>query len=429
VANKDIILNQGSGILTVKTNASGNFLFDDLAPFYAGTQFTLQATGSTRDKNSTAITVDKQPEPPVTNSEFTGMGNQLTAGPVGGAGGTVTASSANADQVIDGDDIGSASSLSSALSGKLTGVTFASGIPSLKGTKYPMLIVVDGNIRTSDMKLDNISPADVKSVELLKGINASTYGASGNSGVLIINTRNGNSNSKIKYSSQNVAKASTIRANSKSYRSSSLAGPGHADQVVMGNEIENAPNLVAGLNGVLRGVDFSSGYPVLRGGGIVDFSGGSTPPMLVILDGVTMSGSLDNISPRNIEAVEVLKGPNASIYGSAGGAGVLVITSKMQADDVPASSTSIGSLTFKPLGFYKAREFYSPKYDAASNVPGSAPDRRTTIFWAPGLKTDQGGNASFDYYNSDGKGSYRVIIEGIDANGNIGRAIYRYKVE
>jgi uncharacterized protein YfaS (alpha-2-macroglobulin family) len=62
-------------------------------------------------------------------------------------------------------------------------------------------------------------------------------------------------------------------------------------------------------------------------------------------------------------------------------------------------------------------------------VPGSAPDRRATIFWTPGLATDKDGNASFEFYNSDDKGSYRVIIEGIDANGNPGRAIYRYKVE
>jgi hypothetical protein len=34
-----------------------------------------------------------------------------------------------------------------------------------------------------------------------------------------------------------------------------------------------------------------------------------------------------------------------------------------------------------------------------------------------------------DFYNADGKGNYRVIIEGIDENGAIGRSVYTYKVE
>jgi len=430
VVNKDVILNQSAGLLSAKTDASGKFIFDNMTPFYSGTQFTLQATGSTKDKNSTIITVDKQPETPVTASDFIGNLGKLTSGvSTGGSAVNVTAS-ANADQTVDGDDISGASSMSAALSSKLSGVTFASGVPYLKGNKYPMLIVVDGKIRTSDQKVDDIAPGSIKNVELLKGENAASYGASGSSGVLVINTRTGQgANESIKYASQNVPKGSLIRNSASSYRSSSLAGPGHADQVVLGDEIKNAPNLISGLNGLLRGVDFSGGYPMLRGGGVVSLSGGSTPPMLVIVDGVTVPGGLNNISPRNVESVEVLKGPNASIYGSEGGAGVLIITSKMESEDAPVASVAIGSVTFKPQGYYKVREFYSPKYDAASKAPGNAPDKRTTIFWAPGLATDGSGNASFEFYNSDDRGSYRVIVEGIDANGNPGRAIVKYKVE
>jgi len=47
----------------------------------------------------------------------------------------------------------------------------------------------------------------------------------------------------------------------------------------------------------------------------------------------------------------------------------------------------------------------------------------------PELTTDKDGSASFEYYNSDGKGSYRIVMEGIDDKGNIGRQVYRYKVE
>ena len=56
-------------------------------------------------------------------------------------------------------------------------------------------------------------------------------------------------------------------------------------------------------------------------------------------------------------------------------------------------------------------------------------DARSTIYWDPDIITDKDGKASFEFYNADTKGTYRVVIEGIDDNGNIGRQVYRYKVE
>jgi uncharacterized protein YfaS (alpha-2-macroglobulin family) len=80
------------------------------------------------------------------------------------------------------------------------------------------------------------------------------------------------------------------------------------------------------------------------------------------------------------------------------------------------------------MGFYKAREFYSPKYD---NTYASSKERdfRSTIYWKPEILTDKDGQASFEYYNADGSGAYKIVIEGIDDKGNIGRQVYRYKVE
>jgi TonB-dependent SusC/RagA subfamily outer membrane receptor len=207
-----------------------------------------------------------------------------------------------------------------------------------------------------------------------------------------------------------------------------LAGAGHADQVVLGDVIKNAPTVSSGLNGVLRGVDFVNGVPYLRGGGVVTSGGGSNEPMYVVVDGVGGNGGVDVINPGSVEAVEVLKGANASIYGSQGGSGVLVVTTKAQSDQAEVAQSALGSLVFKPLGFYKVREFYSPKYDASA-TPTTGPDHRSTIYWNPSLTTGSDGNASFEFYNSDGRGSYRVIIEGIDSNGNLGRQVYRYKVE
>jgi TonB-dependent SusC/RagA subfamily outer membrane receptor len=50
------------------------------------------------------------------------------------------------------------------------------------------LFVVDGMIVT---QLDDISPSDVKSIEVLKGASASVYGARGGNGVILITTMKG----------------------------------------------------------------------------------------------------------------------------------------------------------------------------------------------------------------------------------------------
>jgi TonB-dependent SusC/RagA subfamily outer membrane receptor len=50
----------------------------------------------------------------------------------------------------------------------------------------------------------------------------------------------------------------------------------------------------------------------------------STEPLFVI-DGVIVN-NIDNISPQTVKSIEVLKGPDATVYGTRGSNGVIVIT-------------------------------------------------------------------------------------------------------
>jgi TonB-dependent SusC/RagA subfamily outer membrane receptor len=220
------------------------------------------------------------------------------------------------------------------------------------------------------------------------------------------------------------------------YRTQSLAGAGHADQVMHADEIEKiGGQLSTSLDGRLHGVGFirdptGSAFAYLR-------APPGDGPMLVIVDGEQMSGNIgpkgqalpfdiNQIPSSQIETIEVLKYASASIYGMDGGNGVLVITTKQGGRD-PKDIASIGILPISPTGFYKAREFYSPKYEN-TNVNWQR-DLRSTIYWKPELQTDKDGNARFDFYNADGTGNYRVVIEGIDDKGNLGRRDYKYRVE
>jgi len=236
----------------------------------------------------------------------------------------------------------------------------------------------------------------------------------------------------------------------KAYRSSNLGGSGHADQVINGDAIKNGATLSSALNGVARGVIFSGDVPLpangvggtltsgtnlatmsatSSAGSLISTYGQSA--MLVVVDGVELSSGsgIDNISPSSVETIEILKGANASIYGLAGGQGVMVITTRQTASaNTVSTEMSPGIFSIVPKGFYKAREFYSPQYSNA----GAASQQsylRSTVFWKPDLVTDGFGNTTFDFYNPTSKGTYRVVIEGIDEKGNLGRCLYTYKVE
>ena len=215
------------------------------------------------------------------------------------------------------------------------------------------------------------------------------------------------------------------------YHSSNIGGPGHADQVILGDAIKNSPSLSEGLNGLLRGVQFSQGAPYLLTGVSISKGSNVINPMLVIIDGVDLGSgvNVDIVNPGSVDAVELLKGANASIYGSEGGQGVLIITTKMTNTDtqIISKEMSPGIFSIEPKGFFKALQFYSPAYNAQS--ANNRPDQRTTIFWKPDVITDSFGNSTFTFFNSDGKGSYRVEVQGMDSKGNLGMQVLRYKVE
>lgn len=126
---------------------------------------------------------------------------------------------------------------------------------------------------------------------------------------------------------------------------------GYSIQTVKGGDLaqRSETNLLNTLQGKLAGVNISSA----SGGagsstninirGVTSLGGNNQP--LIVVDGIifnndvnntqnTLFGSqpsnrLNDISPENIESINVLKGPGASVlYGSRAGSGVIVITTK-----------------------------------------------------------------------------------------------------
>ncbi|MET3981321.1 hypothetical protein ABIB62_003843 [Mucilaginibacter sp. UYP25] len=217
-----------------------------------------------------------------------------------------------------------------------------------------------------------------------------------------------------------------VTGKTSNYRTLSLAGAGNADQVIFGKDVKNFATLSQGLSGVARNIDFNNGKAYLKTSLTVANGATISEPMLIVVDGAITSGGIDVVQPSDVASIEILKGANAVVYGMGAGSGVMVINTKQGGEPAEISKEmSPGIFTLSPKGFYIAREFYSPVYDVTKKYPA---ENRSTIYWKPYLVTDAAGNASFNYFN-DGPGQYRVIVEGIDNMGNIGRAVYKYNVQ
>ncbi|MBN2612941.1 MAG: TonB-dependent receptor plug domain-containing protein [Bacteroidales bacterium] len=157
---------------------------------------------------------------------------------------------------------------------------------------------------------------------------------------------------------------------------------------------------------------------------------------LYIVDGIPVSPDIGEntgsiINPENITSIEVVKDASlTSIYGSRAANGVIIITTKNIGRSNHRKLTkelqNKYSCTYlAPRQFSQVREFYSPKY-ASTEIPGVRTDFRNTIYWNPDVITNEKGEATLNFYNSDEVTTFNVTAEGIGTEGLAGREEYRY---
>lgn len=203
--------------------------------------------------------------------------------------------------------------------------------------------------------------------------------------------------------------------------SQNLNGSGNADRVLTAKDFENAPTIEFALQGRVAGLIFRNGEAYL--------TRNMGNPVQIIMDGIFVESSfLNTITPQDVESVEILKTIGyTAIYGSRGGGGVIVITTKRGGGGSRSNAYAPGIVTFQPLGYFTGKEFYVPAYDKIETNKEIA-DYRSTIYWNPTVITDSTGIAKVNFFNADGSGNYRVVLEGMDLEGHIGRKVIQYKV-
>lgn len=94
-----------------------------------------------------------------------------------------------------------------------------------------------------------------------------------------------------------------------------------------GHKYDSYTSIYDMIRGEVPGVQVIGTQILIRGLSSIN---SSNDPLLVV-DGVPVS-SIENISPREVKSISVLKGPDAAIYGSRAAGGVILIDMKGASD-------------------------------------------------------------------------------------------------
>jgi hypothetical protein len=233
--------------------------------------------------------------------------------------------------------------------------------------------------------------------------------------------------------SEHMLKAVNIVAVKIIKDSKNLNGPGEADVVIDEKEIEKAGHqtLLQFLQANVKG--FHDGYVPKTS---IQWYFIHDMPVIMLVDGIrvmdmyqrfdflTFQDYLETHEAGDIKGIEVIY---AGRYSGAYDARYyprkpnvfcfIEITSR--GGHGPVISYTPGMYLYKPLPISWPVQFYKPRY-TVKNVDKSASDLRSTIDWEPNIITDANGEGSFWFYTAGRKGSYSVVVEGVDLKGGIG---------
>ncbi|MEQ9230117.1 MAG: TonB-dependent receptor plug domain-containing protein, partial [Cyclobacteriaceae bacterium] len=135
---------------------------------------------------------------------------------------------------------------------------------------------------------------------------------------------------------------------------------------------------------------------------------------LYLLDGIQVDAqTISAVYATDVSHVEVIKGPDAAIYGSNGANGVLAVYTKDGFIRGP-SRVNVKKIPFK--GYSIPREFYTPNY-GKRNPDHVKPDFRTTLYWNNEVILTPEKTKNLSFYTSDDSKKYIIRVQGITYNG------------
>ncbi len=122
---------------------------------------------------------------------------------------------------------------------------------------------------------------------------------------------------------------------------------------------------------------------------------------------------IDGLDPSDVAMIKVFKGVTGIALGADRGAIAIYTIKGRSTRDWRDKGFDI----YRRSGYSAMREFYEMDYSQVRPNNDIA-DIRTTIYWNPEIKIKDG-KAIIEFYNDDVCKKFKVVIEGVDANGKL----------
>lgn len=133
-------------------------------------------------------------------------------------------------------------------------------------------------------------------------------------------------------------------------------------------------------------------------------------PLIVVDGSVVPLSVVNNLNPNDVAVIEVLEGLLAQHYSNDDAVVLSLVTKR----DGEIEIANPGMLNIVHPGYYQARAFYAPDYYELTDA--SRPDKRSTLYWNPNVKTADG-RARCSFFTGDRTGNYLIRVEGISVDG------------
>jgi TonB-dependent SusC/RagA subfamily outer membrane receptor len=140
--------------------------------------------------------------------------------------------------------------------------------------------------------------------------------------------------------------------------------------------------------------------------------------MIQPFGGLSVADQLAGMTVNDVESVDVLRFGSAAAYGARAANGVIIIKTRL-GNGRAAGKRVLDRKKLQPvrmLGYSIAKEFTAPDYSEHTNGDDRA-DYRSTIYWNPLLVSDGKEPLMVSFYSADIPTRYRIVVEGVTADG------------
>ncbi len=144
----------------------------------------------------------------------------------------------------------------------------------------------------------------------------------------------------------------------------------------------------------------------------------SSEPMFMIEGSQVARDMVLSMHPRDVDRIEIFRGPSAAIFGVRGAGGVIAAYVR-RAGDMGFQDSKEHMM----VGYHSPREFYSDLITARAVIENEEPSGRT-IFWNPSLAAGHDEDNTVFFPASEISGQMKIVVEGIGSAGELGTGIF-----